>query len=180
MRPIFIALIAVACLNIALVVAGWFGYSAMASRKAEASTLREQVMAEKLRASQSSRLQDTLKEVAASRAQLNEYLYENSDEDGLRFVKEIEVLAKTTGVNVTISGADFVGTPPNLTFHMALHIDGTLTNINQFMRLLETFPARLVVPSFSLQLGANDTGSIELTINLLSVRETRPAATVNE
>ena len=176
-------LIVIGVLNVLLIGGLWFGYQAMNDHRAEYEQLSLDIMKEEATQKNAATLLRTLETIQPARAKLDNFFYEHSDDDGVRFVEEIEGLARITGVNLMVSVANFSGTPPNTIFRMNAQVNGTWTQVNRFMRLLEVFPAHVLVTRWSFisaggakDLALNTPWGGVINFDLMSVKESAPYA----
>jgi hypothetical protein len=155
-------LLVIAVLNILLIGGLWFGYQSMSDHRAEYERLTGDIAKEETTRKSAASLRRTLEAILPARTKLDSFFYQHSDDDGVRFVEEIEDLARITGVELQVSGANFTGIPPDAVFRMDTRVVGTWTQVNQFMQLLEKFPARVLVTRWFVQ---SENSAKELTPN---------------
>jgi len=144
-------LIVIALCNVLFLGGLWFGYQKMSEHKAQYEQLSQDIAKEEATRKNAAMLRRTLDTILPARAKLDSFFYEHSDDDGVRFVEQIEDLARLSGVELQVSGANFTGTPGSAVFRMNTRISGTWTQVNRFMYFLEAFPARVSVVQWFVQ-----------------------------
>lgn len=175
MKPVIVTLSVVLLLDLALAGGLYFGWDRLASAKSESAAVRQEIATERMNATKSTTLTQTLAAIAPLRARLHEFFYIHDDEDGLRFVKEIESLARIAGVDAYVQGADFAGSAPNTVFRMNIRFAGSLANVYRYLGLLESFPARIALVRYNIRV--EERGSSEekwggdVSVELRSIRE---------
>ena len=73
-----------------------------------------------------------------------------SEEDIARVLTELEALARTAGVSLTVGGVDF-DPKPGGALSLSLRFAGTFSHVYQFLALVETVPYAASIESASLQ-----------------------------
>ena len=129
----------------------WFGYSTVSAKKSEETKLRKELADEGKRVAQQTVLRRALKQAEKERVALTKYFYDQGEETQINFVAEIEALGlPTSGVLVETGSFGLVsgGTP---SFRGEFAIKGRWEEIFHFLRLIETFPSRLVIRRFTVQ-----------------------------
>ena len=129
----------------------WFGYSMMQKKKNQETELRAELADEAKKATQQASLRRALKQAEKERGALAKYFYAQSEEDQINFVAEIEALGfPTSGVLVETASFSLVaGETPS--FRAEFGLKGVWEEVYHFLRLAETFPARLVIRRFTVQ-----------------------------
>ncbi|HEY9585848.1 MAG TPA: type 4a pilus biogenesis protein PilO [Candidatus Paceibacterota bacterium] len=154
----------------------WFGYSTMGTKKEEGIKLRQELADEKQKAVQFVTLGKVLKQIEKESGVLEKYLYSPGEESQINFVSKIEALGAPTGILLGTKSLDLVpGTEPN--FHGEFTLKGRWEEIYHFLRLVEEFPARIVVKHFSISAQGQKnvmtvTWNGTMSIDLTSVRNT--------
>lgn len=138
--------------DLALGGAFWFGYSAISEQKDNETELRRELADEAKKVAQQAALRRALKQAEKERGELEKYFYDPGEESQINFVGELEALGEpVSGALVQIGSLVFSGggTP---SFHGELALKGTWGELHHFLRLLETFPAHLVLRRFTAQM----------------------------
>lgn len=145
-------LVVLALVNLAGAVLFWYGYSKMLDIKTEESDLRAQLVDEKQKGKKLDALRSTLASAAKDREQLGRYLVDPSDEDQIQLIAKMENIGTTTGVGVVTTSFDYqpVAKPPLL--HGEFTLDGSWKQLYRFLRLMEEFPARVVINRYDVHM----------------------------
>ncbi len=153
----------------------WFGYSTIAAKKDDEVKLEKEIVDETQKTLQLATLRRTLNQAERESTALTKYFYDSGEESQINFVAQMEALGKTTsGALVKTSSFDFGGgTAPN--FHGEFAVTGTWKAVYYYLRLLETFPARLIIRRFNVvSSGEKDpqtaTWQGGASINLVSIK----------
>lgn len=125
-----------------------YGFSVLTQWKQNEQAIRQEIEQEDLRSRRLSSLKNSFERVKEDEAKLDGYFYHGSEEDWLRFVTNMEQLARYSGVAAQTTANDFV---PGKPFGVTMNISGSWKDCYRFFRFLETFPTRLVIRSFSIQ-----------------------------
>lgn len=161
MKPVYMIAGVVLSLNVLLGGGLWYALGVVDNLRAEEARLRQEIARANADRDSAATLAEMLRTTANDRAKLDAYFYEHNVEEGLRFVKEIEALARRAGVTMTTSMADFSDSEPEAPFRMDLQISGTWPQYYHFIRMLETFPARVTIGQVNAQQGSVSAGSGE-------------------
>lgn len=151
MKRILNALIILVVLDFLAAGAFWFGYSTVSAKKNEETELRKELADEGKKVAQQATLRRALKQAEKERGALDKYFYDPGEESQINFVAQIEALGTpTSGVLVETNSLALVngGTP---SFRGEFGLKGKWEEMYHFLRLIETFPARLVIGRFSAQ-----------------------------
>ena len=146
-------LIVLALLNITGAALFWYGYGKMLDLKTEESDLRAQLADEKQNGKKLDALRNTLASAAKDREQLERYLIDPSDENQILLIAKVENIGTTTtGVDVVTTTFDYqpAAKPPLL--HGEFTLNGSWRQVHRFLRLIEEFPARLVINRYDVHL----------------------------
>lgn len=131
----------------------WYGYTKIGDIKQNETDLRAQLTEEKQKGQKLDALRSTLASAAKDREQLERYLVDPSDESQIQLISRVEHLGtSTTGVEVTTASFDpqFASKPPAL--HGEFTMNGTWNQLYRFLRLMEEFPARLIISRYDIHL----------------------------
>ena len=110
-------------------------------------------------------LKTTLLNIGKEKAELSNYLYDTSDEGQVNFVSQIEQLGTTTtGALVETTSLSLSDeTPQSLNGNFS--VKGTWPQVFYFLRLLEEFPARLLIKRIDVKGNQNDwNGTVEVSL----------------
>jgi Tfp pilus assembly protein PilO len=144
-------LIVLALLDFAGAGLFWYGYTKMTEIKQEENDLRAQLAEEKQKGQKLETLRKTLASAAKDREQLERYLVDPSDESQIQMIARVERLGtSTTGVEVTTTSFDYqpAAKPPVL--HGEFAVSGSWAELYRFLRLMEEFPARVVINRYDI------------------------------
>lgn len=144
-RNIFIGLLVLDMIGLG---SFWFGYSLLATKKANETLLREAISAENQKSAELLTLRRTLSRAQKERASLDKYFYNSGEESQISFVSRIEGLGSPISHSlVETRSLDLVaGTPPS--FHGEFSVSGTWKELYHLLRLMEEFPGRLIIDRF--------------------------------
>jgi hypothetical protein len=151
----------------------WFGYSTIAIKESKRTQLQSELADEKQKTSQSGSLQKTLKQAEKEHGELAKYFYDTREESQIRFVSEVEKLGTTTsGVLVEMKSFDLSG-GGSPRFHSDIVLSGTWPEIYHFLRLIEVFPARVIINRFSANTKSvvDGTWSGSVSIDVVSLKK---------
>jgi hypothetical protein len=129
-----------------------YGFSILADWKGQEHSLRQDLAQEDVRLKRLGILKSGFELVKQDEVQLQGYFFQDSEEDWLRFVTSMEEVARSSGVKTVTSAPDYVSGKP---FLVDMTITGSLEQCYRFMKLLESFPARLSLSKFALQSEGN-------------------------
>ncbi len=132
----------------------WYGYGNLMAMKDHETDMKQQIAEEESRSERLSALKNAFGKTAEEKQELSEYFYLTTEDDWLRFATDMETLTRAAGVDAKSSIGGF--SPNGGVFTDEIKFSGTWDQSYRMHRMLESFPARLIIRSFSLQ---TDTGS---------------------
>lgn len=153
----------------------WFGHGYIVSMKDRERELMKDIAIETERATRLQSLKGTFDRASEEKVKLEEYFFDISEEDWLRFAEEMGVLARASGATTDTSSDP--PSPGATSLSATVKFSGTWDEVYRLLRLLETYPARVVLKEFSAQAEGSSrdakrsvmwTGT--LRVELLSVR----------
>ncbi|OGZ04906.1 MAG: hypothetical protein A3C93_03865 [Candidatus Lloydbacteria bacterium RIFCSPHIGHO2_02_FULL_54_17] len=150
----------IALLVVDLLVGGafWFGYSAINAKKDKETELRKELADEVKKVAQQAALRRALKQAEKERGALEKYFYDPGEESQIDFVSQIEGLGTPVSGVIVETGSLSLTTGGAPSFYGEISFKGKWEETYHFLRLLETFPARLIIRRFTAQsLGGSDT-----------------------
>lgn len=153
----------------------WFGYTTIGTKETERAQLQSELADEKQKTAQSGSLQKALKQAEKEHSVLARYFYDSREESQIKFVSQIEKLGTTTsGALVETKSFDLSG-GGSPRFHSEIALSGTWTEIYRFLRLIEAFPARVIINRFSAS-GGMDSATGEhwsgtISIDVVSLKK---------
>ena len=151
MKKVLNILIVLSCLDLVGIGAFWYGYSSLQDLKAHETDLRSQIADQDQQAQKLAALKGTLTAAIKERTDLEHFLVDPSDENQISLISEIEGLGTTTGASLeTTSFALVDGTPPLL--HGEFAVGGTWSQLYRVLRLIESYPSRVVVDRYDIHL----------------------------
>ena len=164
MRRVINILIVLFLIDVLTAGALWFEYSALAAKKGEETNLRQGLVDESRKSLELAGVRRMVTQATNESSVLGKYFYDPGEESQIKFVSQIESLGTTTsGVLVETRSLDLSsGARPS--FHGEFALSGTWPRIYHFLRLIETFPARIVINRFSVS--SNDNGALSGTMSL--------------
>jgi len=153
----------------------WFGYTMMGTKETERTQLQGELIEEKQKTAQSGSLQKTLKQAEKEHGALAQYFYDAREESQIRFVSQIENLGtSTSGALVETKSFELIG-GGSPRFHSEIAFSGTWSEAYHFLRLIETFPARVIINRFSASGSTNGTDeerwSGSVSIDVVSLKK---------
>lgn len=137
--------------DLALGGAFWFGYSAISEQKEKETQLRRDLADEVRKVAQQAALRRALKQAESERALLAKYFYDQDEESQIKFVADLEALGLPASGALVQTGSLGLSGGATPSFHGELMLKGAWGEIHHFLRLLETFPARLIIRRFTAQ-----------------------------
>ncbi|MDO8520536.1 MAG: hypothetical protein Q7S52_00275 [bacterium] len=147
----------------------WFGYSTIMAKKDEEAQLRAELVDEAKKASQQATLRRSLKQAERERGTLSKYFFDLGEESQIAFVAKIEALGLPISGTLVETGSFALTAGGTPSFRGEFALKGRWEEMYHFLRLIETFPGRLVIQRFSAQsVGGKDASwnggiSLELT-----------------
>lgn len=156
----------------------WYGYEYVVSMKDRERDLAQKIAIETERAARLQSLKGTFDRASGEKSKLEQYFFDVSEEDWLRFVEEMGSLARASGAIV-----DITSDPPPVgatSLAATIKFSGTWSEVYRLLRLIETYPARVTFREFSAQAEGTPrdanrstswTGTIK--VELLSVRPSK-------
>jgi Tfp pilus assembly protein PilO len=142
----------------------WFGYMTMQEKKAEEVSLLKERATEEQKGKKLTTVRRTLDLIDKDYTELQRFLYEPTDEGQIKFLSSIEQLGTTTGVSVDTKSL-VLATQKQKSFQGVFALSGTWGAFYHFLRLIETFPARLIITRFDMR-GSQDTNTWTGILNL--------------
>ena len=127
----------------------WYGATNMQSKKDEQATLQKQIEEEKSKGKQLSSLRGTLLSVQDEYQPLNKYFYDATDDGLLSFVSQLETYGAITNATVNTNGVS-LNQSGQKSFHAELQFSGKWPQVYHLLRILETFPGRIVINHLQL------------------------------
>ncbi|MDP2630794.1 MAG: hypothetical protein Q8P56_05315 [Candidatus Uhrbacteria bacterium] len=150
----------------------WFGYSTIKGKKDEETQLRAELADEGKKTMQQASLRRALKQAEDEREVLTKYFYDQGEESQINFVAQIEGLGlPVSGVIIDTGSFSFVagGTP---SFRGEFGLKGRWEEVHHFLRLIETFPARLIIRRFTIQSSGGSNSENEIWNGSMSLELT--------
>ncbi len=142
---IIIALLIVDMLGASLL---WYGYTGMQDKKTEEYGLQKDLSEESNKNQKMILLRSSLDAAEPDRKILEQYLFDSSDENLIKFISQMEQLGlKTTGALVETRSLDRSGA----SVHGEFVITGSWSQLFHFLRLVEEIPTRVVVNRFDIR-----------------------------
>lgn len=144
-------LIVLALLDVVGIGFFWYGYTKMIDIKQQESELRSELAEEQQKGRKLDALRSTLASAVKDREQLERYLIDPSDENQIQLISRVEKLGiKTTGVEITTTSFDYLSTAKVPTLHGEFTLSGTWKELYQLLRLIEEFPARVIINRYDI------------------------------
>ena len=133
-----------------LVAAGlWYGYAMMREIKERENALQAEVDTQLWQVGHRIALQKMLTAAEKEHLRIEPFLYDAKEESQIRFISDIERLGMvTTGAFVETRAFEF---SPQRSFHGEFALEGTWRELYHFLRLVEEFPARVVINKFDVR-----------------------------
>lgn len=151
MKPLYNILSILIVLDLCGMAGLWFGYTSMQTKRSEEIELQRQQADEVLNAQKLGTLRRTLESVTADYQELQKFLFETTDESQIAFLSAIEQLGtSTTGVVVDTRTFELTNKAPT-SFHGIFELSGSWEQMYHFLRLVESFPSRLVIERFDVR-----------------------------
>jgi hypothetical protein len=129
----------------------WFGYTAISAKKDKETELRRELSDEARKVAQQAALRRALKQAESERGALAKYFYDRGEESQIKFVAELEALGIPVSGALVQTGSLSLATGGTPSFHGELTLKGEWEELHHFLRLLETFPARVIIRRFTAQ-----------------------------
>ena len=167
MKPIRTILITLALFDLAGMGALWYGSLAMQNEKQNEVNLRRESLAEDQNNTRLLAQKRVLQATESDRLALSKFLFKQNDVDQIKFISSIERLGTSTSGAVVETISLDNAKPTVLSGDFS--VKGTWPQIFHVLRLIEEYPARIVVTRLEAKSSGNAwTGSIKL--DLLSVK----------
>jgi hypothetical protein len=149
MSRILNILIVLLALNLLGAAGLWYGYGGMQAKKNEQAELRQQIANERQKNLQLSDLRTMITAAEKDRVLLGKYFLDSTDEGQIKFLSQIERLGlSTTGAMLEVQSLNLSsGAAPVLRGDFSF--TGSWGEVFHVLRILEEFPARLVVNRFN-------------------------------
>jgi hypothetical protein len=126
----------------------WYGYAGMQSKKTVESGLRKDLAKEDEKGQKIVALRRSIELAEPDRKALEQYLFDPSDENLIKFISQMEQLGiTTTGAVVETRSLDRSGAK----VHGEFTITGSWTQLYHFLRLVEELPTRVVINQFNVR-----------------------------
>lgn len=128
----------------------WFEYATILAKQGDETGLRKEISAEKQKGAEFMDTQKIVTQAQKESGVLLKYLYDPGEESQISFLAQIEALGVATShALVEMKSLELVsGEAPG--FHGELTVKGTWREAYHFLRLVETFPAHIVINRFSV------------------------------
>lgn len=151
----------------------WFEYSTILAKQGEEEGLRKEIVDEKQKGTEFTVTQKIVTQAERESGALDKYFYDPREESQINFVAQMEALAAPAGVLIETRSLDLSGgTTPG--FHGEFAVKGTWRDLYYLLRLVETFPAHVVINRFSAAAEKKDIGTAVwsggLSIDLVSLK----------
>lgn len=168
MKPIHIILLMLFALDVLGIGGLWYGSTIMRTEKDREITIRQDLLNEEQGTKKILGQQRLLQSTEAERQALSEFLFKPTDEDQIKFISSIERLGtSTSGAVVETVSLDIAKT--NI-LSGEFSIKGTWPQIYHTLRLIEEFPARIVVTKMDAKEGSSGMWNGSVRIELLSIK----------
>src|SRR3989338_2655717 len=150
MKRLINIIIALSVLNLVGLGIFWFEYSTIQTKRGEETRLRKEIADEREKGIEFTATQKVVTQAEKESGALQKYFYDPAEESQVEFVAAIEALGSSTShALVETKSLDLIGGAlPG--FRGEFIIKGTWSELFHFLRLIETFPAHVVVNRFSV------------------------------
>ncbi len=152
----------------------WLGYTTINQKKEQETELRKELADQEKKVVQQASLRRALKQAEKERVALSKYFYDPGEESQIDFVAEIEALGLPTSGALVQTGSLTLSAGGTPSFRGEFGVKGKWEEVYHFLRLIETFPSRLVIRRFTAQSEGskeagvmNWNGSMSLELNSL-------------
>lgn len=151
----------------------WFEYSTIMAKQSEELDLRKQIASEKQKGTDFTTTAKIVTQAQKESGALSKYFYNPGEESQINFIAQMENLGTSTGVMVETRSLDLTG-GVNPSLHGEFTIKGTWKAVYRYLRLMETFPAHLIVGRFTISaIDKKNSGAGQwsggLTVDLVSL-----------
>lgn len=149
----------------------WFEYSKLETMKAKETALRGEIADETKKAAEAANTRRMFHQAKKESEGLAKYFFDAGEESQIRFVTELETLgASTSGAEIKVRSFNYIpGSAP--AFRGDLEIDGSWSDIYYYLRLIETYPARVVINRFSVSAVKNADWAGAMNLDIMGIRE---------
>lgn len=152
----------------------WYGYTSMQEKKTEESGIRKDIALEAEKGQKIVALRRSIELAEPDRKALEQYLFDPSDENLIKFISQMEQLGlMTTGAVVETRALDRSGAK----VHGELTVTGSFPQLYHFLRLIEEIPTRVVINRFDMSRGniveGVESWSGSLSIDLTSLKSVK-------
>jgi len=164
-RAIFLALLA---LDLAGVGALWYGSVAIQKMKNEEVVLMQELLSEDQEKQRAVGLRKVLASTEANRKVLAQYIFKPTDEDQIRFITNIEQFGTSTS-GAVIETVGLNSAKPGI-LSGDFSIKGSWAQVYHAIRLIEEFPARVVITKIETREDGSGQWSGTIKLDLLSLQ----------
>jgi hypothetical protein len=150
MKRLIRMIVILAVLDILGLGALWFEYSTILAKQDEEMALVKDIVDEKQKGAEFTTTQKVVTQAQKESGALSKYFYDPGDESQIRLVATMEALGTSTS-HALVETTSFVlvgGAMPG--FHGEFALKGTWREVYHLLRLMETFPAHLIINRFSV------------------------------
>ena len=175
MKRLFNIIIILSILGVLGIGGLWFGYSAILAKQNEETVLRRNVASEKQKAKAFAAARRTAIQAEKEVGELRKYFYDAGEESQIDFVSQVEALgALTSGARIVTKSLDLTaGETPS--FHGEFSVKGSWEEMYYFLRLIETFPAHIIINRFAVGSTERESASVAVwtggvSIDLVSLK----------
>jgi hypothetical protein len=154
----------------------WFGYGYLTSLKDEETKLKQDIAVESIRSTRLLSLKGTFDRASAEKEKIDGYFFSVTEEDWLRFAREMEKLREASGLGGEMTVSEF--SRDAKLFSETITFTGTFDEVYRLLKLIENYPSRIVVKSFGAKMDgqARDSSASSIwtgtvSFDLTSVRQ---------
>ncbi len=146
----------------------WYGYTVMQSEKSKEIELRKELLVQEQEGKLTSAQKRMLTSTKLDRELLSQFIFEPSDEDQIDFISRIERLGTSTTKATVETVSLEIGKTNILSGEFS--IKGTWPQVYHTLRLLEEFPARVVITRFDAREAGSGMWTSSVKLDLLSMK----------
>ncbi len=168
LHTIFFTLLAIDLIGIGAL---WYGSIALQEEKQNEVVLRQELLGEELENDKAVALKRVLTSTEADRRALSQFIFQPSDEDQIKFITLIEHLGTST-TGAVVETISLNSSKPGV-FSGDFSLKGTWPQIFHVIRLIEEFPARIVITKIDVKEEQNGQWAGVIKIDLLSLRSSK-------
>ena len=166
--------VVLAILNIALLGIFFYEYGDLQTQKKAEAKLRQNIADQDGLTNQMFSLRHTALLAQVDRAELEQNLFDPTDENQIDFISQIEHLGVVSGTKISVDSIGLASSPRLL--HAEVSISGTWGGVFYALKLIEGYPDRMIVRGMNIGRSgavskAGDVWGAHVSVDLVNVKQ---------